>query len=149
MKRVGLQARRYKFFFLNPYSDVRFSYCPKCKGKTKLRKVPLVIQVSALQPVALNKICRYCPSCDLLIAHRNEVEEHLASLVGDRTSSLNDNSYEIMGIIERSDWQQSNSEPMTPDRLLECLHVFKQVLKFEPSSWIKLNVQWKGLDGST
>jgi len=33
-------------FFLNPYRDMRFTSCPKCNGKTKLRKLPLAIHVN-------------------------------------------------------------------------------------------------------
>ncbi len=146
MKQLGKQPRRYKFFFLNPYKDVRFSYCPKCQGKTKLRKVPLAIQMQPVQLVAVNKSCRYCPACDLLIAHQDEVEEQLASKSGPRPQALIGNSYLIMGTMERADWQRSCTEPMTPAQLQECLYGFKQVLKFEPSKWIKLNVEWKLTD---
>jgi hypothetical protein len=31
--RLGKQPPRYTFF-LNPYTDARFSKCPKCEGKT-------------------------------------------------------------------------------------------------------------------
>jgi hypothetical protein len=73
VRRLGQQPPRYRFF-LNPYADVRFTTCPQCGGKTRVRKLPLVIHVDPVQPVALNKTCRYCPSCDLLIAHRDELE---------------------------------------------------------------------------
>jgi len=67
--RLGKQPPRYRFF-LNPYTDVRFTTCPQCRGKTSQRKLPLVIHIDPLQLVALNKTCRYCPRCDLLIAHQ-------------------------------------------------------------------------------
>jgi hypothetical protein len=51
-----------------------------------------------------------------------------------------------MGTMERADWQRSCTEPMTQAQLQECLYGFKQVLKFEPSKWIKLNVEWKLID---
>lgn len=143
MKRIGKVARRYKFFFLNPYQDVRFSYCPKCASKTKLRKVPLVIQMESQQPMVINKSCRYCPSCDLLIAHRDEVEKQLSSSIGQYQSVESSN---IIGTIERTEWQRSTCESMKMTEILDGLYVFKQVLKFEPSSWIKLNVQWKGIE---
>ena len=41
-RQMGQQPPRYKFF-LNPYSDVRFSKCPQCEAKTRQRKLPLVI----------------------------------------------------------------------------------------------------------
>lgn len=146
MKRIGKQPRRYKFFFQNPYRDVRFSYCPKCEGKTKLRKVPLVIHLEPQQPVVLNKSCRYCPACDLLIAHQDEIEEQLAYLCSQRQPNLTGNEYLIIGTMDRADWQRSCEQPMKPAEMLDCLYVFKQVLKFEPNKWIKLNVEWKAVD---
>src|SRR5438105_15688393 len=77
-RRLGKQPPRYRFF-LNPYTDVRFTTCPQCRGKTRQRKLPLVIHIDPLQFVALNKACRYCPRCDLLIAHQDELEAWLAA----------------------------------------------------------------------
>ena len=71
--RLGKQPPRYRFF-LNPYADARFMKCPQCVGKTRQRKLPLVIHIDPLQLVSLNKTCGYCPRCDLLIAHRDELE---------------------------------------------------------------------------
>ena len=70
--RLGKQPPRYRFF-LNPYTDVRFTTCPQCRGKTRVRKLPLVIHIDPMQLVALNKTCRYFSRCDLLIAHREEL----------------------------------------------------------------------------
>src|SRR6266516_6292999 len=79
--RLGKQAPRYRFF-LNPYTDVRFTTCPQCRGNTSQRKLPLVIHIDPNQLVALNKTCRYCPRCDLLIAHQDELEAWLAAFFG-------------------------------------------------------------------
>ena len=35
-------------------------------------KLPLVIHVKDWGPISLNKTCRYCSRCDLLIAHKDE-----------------------------------------------------------------------------
>jgi hypothetical protein len=64
-------------FILNPYNDVRFTSCPECSQRTLLRKVHLVIHVDPLHPMLLNKRCRYCPDCDLMIAHQDELEHWL------------------------------------------------------------------------
>lgn len=148
MKRIGKPPRRYKFFFLNPYQDVRFSYCPKCAGKTKLRKVPLVIDLNFFQPIALNKACRYCPACDLLIAHQDEIDEHLVSVFTQESLEKSLKDYWVLGTMERSDWQRSCDQSMTPTQITECLYGFKQTLKFEPSQWVKLNVAWKLIDST-
>ena len=72
--RLGKQPPRYRFF-LNPYQDARFSKCPQCANKTGQRKLPLFIHIDPKQPLLLNKTCRYCSYCDLLIAHQNELDE--------------------------------------------------------------------------
>jgi hypothetical protein len=48
--------------------------CPQCLAGTRQRELPLVIHIEPLQLVALNKACRYCPHCDLLIAHQDQLE---------------------------------------------------------------------------
>src|SRR5579864_7665948 len=44
-KPAGKQSPRYDFY-LNTFSDTRFTTCPQCKGKTLARKFPLVINVN-------------------------------------------------------------------------------------------------------
>src|SRR5713101_8747867 len=74
----GKQPPQYRFF-LNPYQDVRFTSCPQCDSKMRQRKLPLVIHVDPMNLLLLNKTCRYCPHCELLIAHQDDVEHFLAS----------------------------------------------------------------------
>ena len=80
--RVGGLPAKYNFV-LNPYADQRLSGCPFCSRKTGQRKVPLFIHVDPFHPVAINRTRKYCQSCDLLMAHKHEVEHllhHLLSL---------------------------------------------------------------------
>ncbi|HEY9809578.1 MAG TPA: hypothetical protein V6D13_09560 [Halomicronema sp.] len=144
MKLITNQSRRYKFCFLNPYKDVRFSYCPKCTAKTKLRKVPLVIEIEKSDSVILNKSCRYCPPCDLLIVHKDEIEQEINNSSPSQNNKIPLSNYTITGTLDRRDWlrQQRPSAP----QLQQSLYSFKQILKFEPAQWIKLNVQWKLVD---
>jgi hypothetical protein len=79
MTRLGKQPPRYRFI-LNPYTHERFAFCAECDGPTEQRKLPLVIHVDPLNPVSVNKTCCYCPRCDLLIAHRDELEAQLEVL---------------------------------------------------------------------
>src|SRR6266516_5744360 len=76
---LGKLPRLYRFF-LNPYQDVRFTSCPQRANKTRQRKLSLFIHVSPAQPVTLNKTCRYCPNCDLLIAHQDKIEDILTKI---------------------------------------------------------------------
>ena len=134
MKKLGNQPRRYDFF-LNPYHDWRFSRCPKCDEKTRLRKLPLVIHVDPRNPVALNKSCRYCPACDLVIAHQDEIEAQLTLLFSERAPALVGNDYLVMGTMDRAIWRQSLKQPMLIRELLDHVHIFEQVLCFEPEHY--------------
>ena len=100
--RLGKQPPRYRFF-LNPYTDVRFTTCPQCCGKTRQRKLPLVIHVDPLQLVALNKTCRYCPACDLLIAHQDELEAWLTAFFSEHRPEIVGNDYLLLGGLKEGE----------------------------------------------
>jgi hypothetical protein len=144
-ERISKQPRRH-YFFLNPYQDVRFTYCPKCGSKTRQRKFPLLIHVEPQNPVALNKTCRYCPDCDLIIAHRDEVEAQLAIIFTEHNPELIGNDYLVMGTMERAVWRRGTKAPMPIGELLDHLHVFKEVLQFRPAhyGWVKEDELRKG-----
>lgn len=118
-------------FFLNPYSDVRFTRCPQCEGKTSRKKVPLMIHVDPYNPVNLNYTCRYCPKCDILIAHRDEIEGHLHRLFSERAPEVIGNDYMVMGTTERAYWKEGFSKPHLPPETLANLHGFKEYLNFK------------------
>ena len=67
-------------FSLNPYPDMRFSSCPRCQAKTGQRKLPLLIHIDPHVLMALNYTNRYCKRCDLLIAHKAEIEHYLTEM---------------------------------------------------------------------
>ena len=136
--RVGKQSPRYTFL-LNPYSDARFSKCPKCEGKTGQKKLPLVIHVKDLGgPVCLNKTCRYCPRCDLLIAHQDEVEPLLARLVGKPEAKLSKDDYLVLGSIDKVDWKRGVSGTLVLEDLIAALHDFKEVVTVKPmGGWVR------------
>jgi hypothetical protein len=126
------QKKRHKFF-LNPYSDCAFTKCPKCDSKTKVRKYPLVIQVEPQQLFLLNKKCKYCPSCDLIIAKKQEIESFLALAL----PQLSNNDYLVLGTLERQDWVQGNKGSLSPSEMMERMYIFKTVWDFEvrPAGW--------------
>ena len=49
-----------------------------CERKTLVREVPIVVAVTGGPVFSINKSCRYCPACDLLIVHQDELEAQLA-----------------------------------------------------------------------
>jgi len=129
-RRLGKLPPRYRFI-LNPYTDVRFTRCPGCDQKTRQRKHPLFIHVDPFNPIVLGKTCRYCPGCDLLIAHQNEIEENLARLFAQTDPDLIGNEYLIIGTVERRAWRQSMKNPLSPRDMLEHLYDFEEVLTLE------------------
>jgi len=138
MKRLGKQSPRHNFF-LNPYQDVRFTSCPKCGGKTKQRKLPLVIHIDPMNLLALNKTCRYCPYCDLLIAHQDELEAQLAAIFASRNPEAIGNDYLVLGTIDRAVWRKGVQASLGLQDMLDNLHDFKHVWQFEPAhyGWVK------------
>ncbi|HEU5331023.1 MAG TPA: hypothetical protein VFU78_23210 [Thermomicrobiales bacterium] len=98
-----------------------------------MRKLPLVIHIEPRQLVALNKTCRYCPNCDLLIAHQDEIETWLAAFFGQTHPELVGNDYLIVGTEDRADWQRGVREPLAVPDTLDCLHDFADVVQFTPA----------------
>ena len=131
LPRLGHLAPQYKFF-LNPYTDARFTSCPGCGRTTKLRKLPLAIHVDQWGMVLMNKECRFCPHCDLLIAHRDEMEPCLAQLFSNIAPEAIGNDYLVIGTVERPHWRRGLTTPLTNQEMLAALHDFQDVLRFEP-----------------
>lgn len=130
MTQLGKQPPLYRFF-LNPYEDVRFTRCPQCENKTQQRKLPLVIFVDPKQMLSLNKTCRYCPHCDLLIAHKNDVEHFLASFFAEQDPEVIGNDYLVVGTLERAVWKRGTQQLLTLQETLDALHDFKETVSFE------------------
>lgn len=118
-------------FFLNPYTDARFTRCPQCDGKTGQKKVPLMIHVDPLNPINLNYTCRYCPKCDLLIAHKDEIKFYLEKTFSGHNTELNIADYFVMGTTEHAYWKDGLTNPHFPSETLANLHGFKQYLNFK------------------
>jgi hypothetical protein len=98
-------------FMLNPYPDHRLSRCPVCEQSTRQRKLPLLIQIDPLHLIVLNYTCRYCPACDLLFAHKHEIEHLLTALFRQADPSVIGNSYLIIGTVEKSAWREGLTQP--------------------------------------
>lgn len=97
--RMGALPPRY-CFVLNPYLRERFTRCPRCEAKTRVRKIPLVIHVDPVGLVTLRKTCRLCVVCEMLIAHQGEIERLIDGLGDDRAKSKK-REYLVLGTVER------------------------------------------------
>jgi len=136
LPKFGKLPPKYRFI-LNPYKDVRFSTCPNCSEKTLVRKVPLFIHVQPTYPTTINKKCRYCPKCDILIAHQDELEHMLALAYQKRKPEIIGNEYLVLGTLEPSSWRKREKEPVGSGNVQEHVHDFKEYLevKYTPAHW--------------
>jgi hypothetical protein len=131
MTRIGKKPRRYRFIF-DPDAKKRSEFCPQCGGPTEERKFPLVIHVEPQNPVAINKTCRYCPRCDLIIARKEEVEEQLSFLFAHHPGPIGP-EYLVMGTLDHDDWDRGRLTPISLPDLVEKLYVFREVIDGEPA----------------
>jgi Flp pilus assembly protein TadD len=127
---IGKQPPRYRFF-LNPYRDVRFTTCPRCTFKTRTRKFILVIHVDPVYPLTLEKMCRYCYHCNLVILHQDQLEEQLAAHFTAFNPEAIGNDYLVIGTLDWTEWKHEKGQLSTQE-MIEHLHDFKEVLTFQP-----------------
>jgi hypothetical protein len=124
-------------FFLNSYKDCAFTKCPKCETKTKIRKFPLVIHIEPQQLFLLNKQCKYCPNCDLIIAKKQELEPLMAAGFIQTNPKIIGNKYVVMGTVDKKDWKSGDKNLLSPSEMIGRIYVFKDVWDFEiiPAGW--------------
>lgn len=124
-------------FFLNPYSDCAFTKCPKCETKTKIRKFSLVINIEPQQLFLLNKQCKYCTKCDLIIVKKQEIESLMTASMIKENPQIIGNHYLVIGTLERQDWKQGNQGLLSCKEIIERMYVFEHQWNFEviPAGW--------------
>jgi len=135
--RFGKLPPRYSFL-LNPYSEERLSKCPKCRKLTYLRKFALMIHVEEWGLMALGKTCRYCPRCELIMAHQDELEAELAHAFDRIAPEAIGNEYTVCGTIEKKVWKQGvGGKGQSLDESLRHIAEFSKVLtlEVEPGGW--------------
>jgi Flp pilus assembly protein TadD len=129
-RQLGKQRPLYDFF-LNTYQDTRFTTCPHCKGKTRSRKFSLVVNVNPKHAIIVDKICRFCNACDLLIVHQDQLEEQLATEFMTINPEVIGNDYQVIGTLDRAEWNQGKQDPLSVERVIAYLHDFNEVVSFE------------------
>jgi hypothetical protein len=144
------KARRSQFgglkpkynFIVNPYPDMRISRCPFCEKKTGQRKLPLLIHIDPLHMVALNYTCRYCQDCDLLIAHKHEVERLLTDLFLRADPEAIGNDYLILGTVEKKAWREGMEQSKPVNEMLphvsQFVEYYKELCMTQPG-WFPAN----------
>ncbi|OIO24555.1 hypothetical protein AUJ13_02355 [Candidatus Micrarchaeota archaeon CG1_02_49_24] len=118
------------YFFLNPYPDCAFSKCPKCDHATKIKKLPLTIAIKKRKMILnLNKTCRFCQSCELLIARKKEIEQILSA---DFDKKISEKDYFIMGTTEKLAYIEG-AILIGDDTFFDNVYLFKNVWNFAPN----------------
>jgi hypothetical protein len=137
-RRFGKLPPRYRFF-LNPYRDQRFSSCPNCGKLTKWRKFVLLVHIDPMHLLAQNIHCRFCPDCDLLIVHQDELETQLVIHVSEHFPADVGNDYLVLGTMARAAWIENRRNPKSVPETLEHVADFREVLtiKVRPAGWYR------------
>ena len=128
---MGRLPSRYAFA-LNPYTNVRFSRCPRCRKLTYVRKFALLIHLEEIGLTVLGKTCRYCARCELIIAHKSELENELARIASSLTTEVTDDSYLVIGTVNLKTWKQALLTPLPTDQMLDQAADFKRYSKLSP-----------------
>ena len=136
MTRRKLREPRH-LFFLNAYEDHAFTRCPVCEAPTRVRKHCLVIHVEPRNLLVLNKTCRYCPPCDLVIARRGELEQQLAVAWEERDPGVVGNEYLVLGTVDRADWRRTMRGEVSTEEAIRMLHPFEDLIDVTvvPGGW--------------
>ncbi|MDA1313513.1 MAG: hypothetical protein O2968_09285 [Acidobacteria bacterium] len=132
--RMGVLPARYSFA-LNPHLHARFTTCPRCSIKTRVRKVPFVIHVDEAGLFVLRKTCRLCTDCDLVIVQQAEIEPLIAAFVDQTTAAKP--TYLVLGTVDPRAWRRGLSAGATVDELIQCMADFKDHVRIEytPGGW--------------
>ncbi len=135
-ERFGQLPPRYSFM-LNPYETERLSKCPKCSRLTKLRKFALLIHIDDWGIISLGKTCRYCPHCDLIMAHQDELEHELANNLTFINPDAIGNDFFVLGTVDMEVWSQGLKSGNDFDTVLKHTADFKKHfdLIVEPGGW--------------
>jgi hypothetical protein len=86
--------------------------------KTGQRKIPILIHVNPHHLIALNYTCRFCRDCDLLIAHKHEIEHYLTTLFSQYHPDTIGNDYLAIGTVEKSAWKEGLKQNQAIDIFL-------------------------------
>ncbi|HEY1349137.1 MAG TPA: tetratricopeptide repeat protein [Ktedonobacteraceae bacterium] len=129
-RRFGKQPPLYDFF-LNTYQDTRFTTCPRCQIKTRPRKFLLVVLVNPGSTViVLDKVCRFCAGCGLLIVHQDQLEARLTTRFLQSNPQTIGSDYQVVGTLDRTAWMQEKHTSPFFGQVREYLHDFKEVVAF-------------------
>jgi len=102
------------------------------------RKLPLVIHIDPMVMLSLNKTCRYCAHCDLLIAHQDDLEHILARIFSEQNPEIVGNDYLVVGTMDKKIWKSETQQQGSIQNILSVLHDFTEVVTFKVTGgWMR------------
>jgi hypothetical protein len=130
--RMGALPPRYAFI-LNPFADARFTKCPRCDAKTRIRKLPLVIHIDKVGLVLLGKTCRLCLACETLVTHQADLDKLIDAVVGATVCP----EYLVLGTMDRRVWRRGLNGRVALDEVKRAMADFKTYLHvdYTPAGW--------------
>jgi hypothetical protein len=131
---MGALRPRYAFV-LNPHADTRFTRCPKCEAKTRVRKLPLVVHVEDAGMIILGKTCRLCVACEVLIAHQSDVDQLIRASAGGGGVIIP--KYLVLGTVDTRVWRRGLVGGVSADDVIGHMSDFKAYLRVDvtPAGW--------------
>jgi hypothetical protein len=124
---------------MNSYPEFRFSKCPDCQNQTGQRTLPLIIHIEPHKLIAFNYTSRYCKRCDMLIAHKHEIEHKLTELFQQTNKEVIGNPYLVFGTVEKKAMREHMKQPKALDEILKHVHDFKsyQTIQMRMGGWFQ------------
>lgn len=137
-KKFGALPPRYSFG-LNPFTDARFSKCPRCKQLTHLRKFPFLIYIEEGGFLILGKTSRYCSTCEFIVVHQDELEAELAAAFSKLRPEVVGNPYLVVGTYDQKAWKAGMETPGGSEDIKKFTADFKKrvELTVERYVWAK------------
>src|SRR5262249_25950228 len=91
-----------------------------------------LILIKEYDPLVLGKTCRYCTPCEVIIAHKDELDAELAHSLGRIAPEAVGSEYLVLGTMDRKFWQQGLSGAgIQLDNSLDHVADFKRVFDLE------------------
>ena len=128
--RIKLREARH-YFSSNHYDSTAFSRCPVCEEKTKIRKYCLVVHIDLKNLFSINKTCRYCTRCDLIIVKQKELDSTLAAICEQDAPDSIDSEYFVFGTMDKKDWKEGLTGELGQREAIERSYPFKDVWDFK------------------
>jgi hypothetical protein len=126
---MGALPPRYSFA-LNPYTNARFTMCPGCQMKTRVRKLPLAIHIEGLGLFVLRKTCRLCVACDMIIVHQHELDPLIGARLR-KSGSGRALDYLVLGTVDSDVWRRGLTGGVSFDELVGNMADFRTHMQIQ------------------